>query len=262
MASRVAIFIDGENFRFTLKDLFPSAPWKYLPTIKWQDFLDLIISECHKAYADDALKLQRCYWYVIDELICNQDFTRPDFQQSPLDSRLEYFRKRAKSRVGGINGQSSSQAKSQCADRCMTHLRNNLNEIRAREESWRRAQGAIQHNTNRLQFQRFGFNFVNLDDLSFRGEKGVDVKLAIDMITLKETYDIAVLVSGDADYIPAVVAVKSMGKHVIAIDFLNDTGSYLPGGARRLKEQTDFSVSLKYEEMKSLFINSVKHHDT
>jgi uncharacterized LabA/DUF88 family protein len=255
MTCRVAIFIDGENFRYTLRDLFPSAPWKYLPTIDWQKFLNLMLDECRAVYDDDRLKLLRCYWYVIDELTFNSEFTRPEFQQLPMDDRLSYFRKHAKSKFGShADGTLSTPVKAACADRCLKHLKDNLNEIRTREESWKRAQASIQHSTNRLQFQRFGFNFVDLDSLNFRGEKGVDVKLAIDLVTLKDTYDLAVLVSGDADYIPAVVAIKGLGKHVISIDFLKEDGHYLPGGARRLKEQTDFSVSLDYEKMKELFL--------
>jgi uncharacterized LabA/DUF88 family protein len=47
-------------------------------------------------------------------------------------------------------------------------------------------------------------------------EKGIDVQIAIDMLRFAYTnsYDTAILVSGDADYVPAVEAVKEAGKHV------------------------------------------------
>ena len=47
-------------------------------------------------------------------------------------------------------------------------------------------------------------------------EKGIDVKIAVDMITLasRNVFDTAVLVSGDGDFADAVEAVKDMGKHV------------------------------------------------
>jgi len=47
-------------------------------------------------------------------------------------------------------------------------------------------------------------------------EKGVDVKIATDMFrgAYKNAYDTAVLVSGDADFVPAVETVKDFGKHV------------------------------------------------
>jgi len=47
-------------------------------------------------------------------------------------------------------------------------------------------------------------------------EKGVDVMLATDLIThaYKDHYDTAIVVSGDADFYPALQAVKDFGKHV------------------------------------------------
>jgi uncharacterized LabA/DUF88 family protein len=40
------------------------------------------------------------------------------------------------------------------------------------------------------------------------GEKGVDVGIAVDMIAKMPNYDVAVIVSGDADFIPAIAHVK------------------------------------------------------
>lgn len=47
-------------------------------------------------------------------------------------------------------------------------------------------------------------------------EKGIDVRVATDMLwqAHNNVYDTAILVSGDADYVPAVEAVKAIGKHV------------------------------------------------
>ncbi|MEW5947189.1 MAG: NYN domain-containing protein [bacterium] len=47
-------------------------------------------------------------------------------------------------------------------------------------------------------------------------EKGVDVKLAVDMVSkgLKNQCDVAILVSGDSDFAEAVQIVKDAAKHV------------------------------------------------
>ena len=47
-------------------------------------------------------------------------------------------------------------------------------------------------------------------------EKGVDVMLATDLVThaYDDHYDTAIVVSGDADFYPALQAVKDVGKHV------------------------------------------------
>ncbi|MDP3064504.1 MAG: NYN domain-containing protein, partial [Chloroflexota bacterium] len=52
-------------------------------------------------------------------------------------------------------------------------------------------------------------------------EKGVDVKLTIDMLRLawQDTYDTAILVTGDGDFMDVVEAVKDLGKHVEGVYF-------------------------------------------
>lgn len=47
-------------------------------------------------------------------------------------------------------------------------------------------------------------------------EKGVDVQLVVDMVkfAVADTYDVAILISGDGDFAPAVEFVKQQGKHV------------------------------------------------
>jgi len=58
-------------------------------------------------------------------------------------------------------------------------------------------------------------------------EKGIDVMLATDLLYFawNDFYDVAVLVSGDADFAYALQAVKNMGKHVEV--------AYFEGGTSR-----------------------------
>jgi uncharacterized LabA/DUF88 family protein len=58
----------------------------------------------------------------------------------------------------------------------------------------------------------------------------VDVNLGVDMVLFRDIYDVAVIVSGDQDYVPAVQAVKDSGKHVVNVAFLARNGVLLPGG--------------------------------
>ena len=59
-------------------------------------------------------------------------------------------------------------------------------------------------------------------------EKGVDVRLATDMLKLAwaEAYNTAILVSHDGDFADAVLAVKEMGKHVECAGFANPSTPY------------------------------------
>lgn len=60
-------------------------------------------------------------------------------------------------------------------------------------------------------------------------EKGIDVMLATDLLHFAwiNLYDIAILVSGDADFAYAIQAVKNMGKHVEVAYFENNIGKDL-----------------------------------
>jgi uncharacterized LabA/DUF88 family protein len=60
-------------------------------------------------------------------------------------------------------------------------------------------------------------------------EKGVDVKLSTDMVVhaFRNSYDTAILVSGDTDYSPALQAVKDQGKHVESALFGKQTSMHL-----------------------------------
>ena len=59
---------------------------------------------------------------------------------------------------------------------------------------------------------------ASFDKISPSGaiEKKVDIKIAIDIISLayEDSYDTAVLVSGDGDFIPVVKKIKELGKNI------------------------------------------------
>ena len=58
-------------------------------------------------------------------------------------------------------------------------------------------------------------------------EKGVDVMLAVDLVThaYKDHYDTAIMVSGDADFYPALQAAKDVGKQVEVAAFETNISS-------------------------------------
>lgn len=68
-------------------------------------------------------------------------------------------------------------------------------------------------------------------------EKGLDVKIVVDMIVLayRDAYDTAILVSEDGDFADAVECVKERGKHVEVAYFTR---------GRRLREVADKSIPL------------------
>jgi uncharacterized protein (TIGR00288 family) len=61
-------------------------------------------------------------------------------------------------------------------------------------------------------------NLIQHPDKSFH-EKGVDVRVAVEMIRLarEDKYDTAYLLSSDTDLVPAVEEVRSFGKEVVYV---------------------------------------------
>lgn len=94
---------------------------------------------------------------------------------------------------------------------------------------------------DRLDYARHNANFCKNCDkrldpflseaglLKLSKEKGVDILLATDMIKggFQNRFDLALLVSGDADYVPAVELVQTLKKEVINVHFYSGSASEL-----------------------------------
>lgn len=78
-------------------------------------------------------------------------------------------------------------------------------------------------------------------------EKGVDVALATDLIGMawEDAYDVAILVSGDADYVGAVSKVMSKGRNVEIASFLKCLSRELRNAALNKTILDDFIPQIK-----------------
>jgi len=88
-------------------------------------------------------------------------------------------------------------------------------------------------------------------DREFHLEKGVDVKIAMDMLDMavKKIYDVAVLVSGDGDFSNAIRAVKELGLSVENAYFSRDP-SGRTGHSWELMQVCDKFINLSADFMK------------
>lgn len=79
-------------------------------------------------------------------------------------------------------------------------------------------------------------------------EKGVDVKLATDMLYMafRDTYDTAIIISGDGDFADVVRAVKNLGKHV-------ENAFCRIGSSRLLRQECDRFVEIDEELFNQCF---------
>ncbi len=89
---------------------------------------------------------------------------------------------------------------------------------------------------------------VKIDGKIIYQVKEDDIHLAVDMLRLayNNAYDSAILVSSDGDFVPAVQAVKELGKNVENIGFENKFSYHL-------KQECDKFKKLNKNQVKSCF---------
>jgi uncharacterized LabA/DUF88 family protein len=115
-------------------------------------------------------------------------------------------------------------------DEFVAELKVRESQFGRRFKGWQVLQDGIAKKHRAIEFRRAGAIRYNLFDKQLGNEKAVDVMLATDLITLKSIYDLAIIVSGDQDYVPAVKSVKDAGKTVVNVAFLTKRNRLLPGG--------------------------------
>jgi uncharacterized LabA/DUF88 family protein len=257
LGKRVCIFVDGENFRKSIVNLFENFHQEdYLPRhAKWADLYDFIMAKTTK----DAERV-RTYWYAIRHI----DFTPYKFPKLEVWPEAPPTMTSERVLIGAKNMLSRGRDNPYREELDQLHeeepLKARLEEIieelqerrsimLARFNGWKNLEDGIANKWDRIEFRRAGAIRYDLFTKELGKEKAVDVKLATDLITLREIYDVALIVSGDQDYVPAVQEVKDSGRTVINVSFLTRNGKLLPGGARRLNQMTDSSLHLKYNEL-------------
>lgn len=77
-------------------------------------------------------------------------------------------------------------------------------------------------------------------------EKGIDTALAVDSVTMSDTFDITIILSGDADMIPSVNYLKRQGKYVGVMSFIAGYPPEKKGRqqSRRLSRAADFDTQI------------------
>jgi len=244
MTKRVCIFIDGENFRFSIIELFEQFnKYDYLPKkADWNSLFDYFVG---RAASEGERERVRTYWYVV-QFLDLFPYRFPKIEKDPDTlKRVLDMGKWVKKELENLQDKVLLEK--------MKYIRGMLisreNQMRRRFEGWRNLQDHISSRWSRIEFRRAGAITFNAFTNKLQKEKAVDVKLATDLITLRDIYDVGVIVSGDQDYVPAVQRVKDFGKTIINVAFVARNGKLLPGGARRLNHVTDDSIEIKYDDL-------------
>jgi uncharacterized LabA/DUF88 family protein len=242
---KTCVFVDGENLRHSICDLFETEfdSQDYLPNTSWDRFFDSVVEKT------GSPKRFRTYWYAIAHLdVHPQQIEKLDTS----DLSINFLKKSSddfKERYAKINKENILDLK-KLVDDTKAFLTRKKESMRKRFDGWHIVQDRIATDNNAIEFRRAGAIRFNCFNNELGNEKAVDVKLAIDLLKLHPIYDVAVLVSGDQDYVPAVQAVKDLGKRVVNICFTTKKGNLLPGGSKHLNKITDSFCSIDYLDMK------------
>lgn len=215
-ALRTVIFIDGENFRNNLRNFsyqstppHPTNPYYRLEEnhFHWKQFFQGIIKEFDNTTGWEH-QLIRVYWYYAATI-------SPWHENNRAAQIIVNRNQNRDLTVNQVNV---------LAKQWYDHERDYFENLR--EKTFE----DIQRNTEFLEFKYVGQYIVRpytVHKLEFnasgrvttylgyqQGEKGVDVGITVDMISKMPNYDVAILISGDADYIPAVRYLKDNLKYV------------------------------------------------
>jgi uncharacterized LabA/DUF88 family protein len=251
---RFAFFVDGSNLFGSLKAMSVEvedyqAFFNHLYKIAEQQWR----SSVSAGRVPDTL-LQRVYWYQVGSI---DDWNLSDAQaQAYLRERFDdskqikagYMATAGKTLAGQPQEAVAIKAWALCFNELKTWYEGKLKAL----DGMKRFHHAVRTSTDLIDILEVGHWKVDFFSHSCE-EKGLDTRLAVDMIALEGSYDVAVVVSGDADSIPSIDLMKRRGKHVGAVEFVK---GYPPekkgkGFSSKIKSSADFVVRIYEMELVS-----------
>ena len=246
---KVCIFVDGENFRHSIVDIFSDSLFSqddYLPkNARWADFFDYLVNDSvkNKSVLMHPVRV-RTYWYAIST-VDSWPYLPTEWKEQDDPQKINEWRK---TNENHINKHFKSH-KDLNTTEIIAELRRRKRRIENRFSGFQSIHRVIANKYDAIEFKHSGAISHNLFTGKLGKEKTVDVNLAVDMLQLRDIYDMAIIVSGDQDYLPVVQAVKNAGKTVVNVAFAARSGILLPGGAKRLNESTDWSLTVNYDTL-------------
>lgn len=250
--ARFALFVDGSNLFGALKAMNIEVP-------DYEKLYAHVFKESHAAWHEvtrqtekAASELRRVYWYSVGSI----DDWNLSLPQSQTALRAAFVREKdvrdswlaiASRANPGLKG-TALEDKAWAA--CFNDFKDWYEKKVSILNGMRRFHQGLRIQTDLIDVIDRGHWKVNF----FRKwveEKGLDTALAVDMIALQENYDVAVIVSGDADMIPSIDHLKIRGKHIAALEFMSGTPPENKGRtfSSRLKEHADFVIRIYETEL-------------
>lgn len=242
-----AIFVDGSNLLGSLKKM-------NLQVIDYQGFFKFIFEESVKTWEECTIaktvisvQMQRVYWYVLGT-IDNLNTADPKFQAAmkELFEKDPDLKKPFMALAGQkFNGKPQSEIYLEAWRMCFDESKNWYEKKRNLLEGFNSFYHNLRGETDFIDINECGH--WKVDFLSkYLSEKGLDTQLAVDIATMSPQYDVALIISGDADSIPSINYVKRLGKQIGTIELIKGHPPDRRGKqfSTRLKAASDFVVRI------------------
>lgn len=234
---RVVVLVDGQNLFYTLKDLALIEK-----DIKWNDFFNYLLE------SED--ELIRAYWF------------RP---QKILDTH--YTHQHIENYIVGRQFRSHSGNYKNNRDIIPKDILEKINREIAIVEDWLKKEktkfSAIEYNydqicleNNSIEIVKKGVIKINPYKQGYIGEKGVDIALAVKMISLsvEGKCDKIILVSGDYDYAEAIQYVKNNMTKINIVKIHKGIPPRNQSVSRDLAVLADKVINIYESEIRSRFV--------
>lgn len=257
---RFTIFVDGSNLNGSLKNLglFVDDYDKFFKFI-----LDQALSLWRASIISGSVdvRLVRVLWYEvgsIDEWDLNNPKVKTqirDWFNKNGDLKSVYLAK-----VGaGLKGKGFEVIADEAWELCFSEITTWYNQKKDYVNGLRDFHFGVRSHTDFIDIIECGHLKVDILDRRI-DEKGLDTFLAVDMVALADTYDVALVVSGDADSIPSVQRIKQKGKHVGVIEFIRGYPPEKKGreSSSKLKAEADFVIPIYEVDLQQKGVASTK----
>jgi uncharacterized LabA/DUF88 family protein len=254
--ARFTIFVDGSNLFGSLKHLGVRVD-DYEKLYKF--LFDIAVKSWRESFnspSDPPAQLVRTYWYTVGSI---DEWNLGSAEvQAHLHARFEEDRECAANwleKAGkhfanmGVKHDLTKVAEkawAMCFDDFKLWYENKKQTL----DKMNRFHHAIEASTDFIEIRRQGRWKVDFFAKKVE-EKGLDTSFAVDMVGLHANYDVAILLTGDADGIPSVNYVKNLDKHVAVVEFLKGYPPEKRGRnfASRLRVAADFVVQVYEMEL-------------
>lgn len=244
---KFSCFVDFSNLLGSLKKL-------NLKVDDYQQFFMHVFKESYSSFQKsvihgsqpDAL-INRVYWYVVGNTddYNFDDLTTKDFLRNLFSHNTE-TRTAFQSKIGKENpGLPANVVYEKAFEEFYDDRRNWYIDRKTKIKGFCDFYDKIRKTCDFIDISECGFwklDFISKDV----DEKGLDTSLAVDSVTMLDTYDVALIVSGDADMIPSIQYLRKHGKHVGVVSFIKGYPPEKKGRqqSRRLSKAADFDTQI------------------